>query len=183
MSRIGKKPVSIPSGVKVATAPGEVRVEGPKGKLAIKVRPEVKVSVDESARQVSCSIDTGDTENRAVRAVWGATRANIQNMVEGVTKGYEKTMEIVGVGWQASIAGKQLKMQLGFAAPVMMVIPDGLTVTVDKQFVKVAGADKQAVGHFAASMRSKRKPEPYNGKGVKYATETIRRKQGKQFGA
>jgi large subunit ribosomal protein L6 len=104
-------------------------------------------------------------------------------MIDGVTKGYEKTMEVVGVGWTAALAGKQLKMVVGYANPIIMDIPAGLTVTVDKQFVKVAGPDKQSVGQFASAMRQKRKPEPYNGKGIKYTTETIKRKQGKQFGA
>lgn len=183
MSRIGKKPVSIPGNVKVAVASGSVKVDGPKGSLSMPVRPEVKVEWDEGAREVRCSIDAGDAENRAARAYWGMTRSLIQNMVDGVTKGYEKSMEIVGVGWGAQLAGKQIKLQLGFASPVMMDIPDGVTVAVEKQIVKISGADKQAVGHFAAAMRSKRKPEPYNGKGVKYVEEVIRRKQGKQFGA
>jgi large subunit ribosomal protein L6 len=107
-------------------------------------------------------------------------------MIQGVTKGYEKSMEVVGVGWAPTIQGKQLKLVVGYANPIMMAIPDGLKVTLDeknKQIVKIAGADKQKVGQFAAEMRSKRKPEPYNGKGIKYTTETIKRKQGKQFGA
>ncbi|HZW08688.1 MAG TPA: 50S ribosomal protein L6 [Phycisphaerales bacterium] len=181
MSRIGKKAVSVPGNVKVAVADGSVKVDGPKGSLTINVRPEVNVEWDEKAREVRCAID--DAENRAARAYWGMTRALIQNMVVGVTQGYEKTMEIVGVGWQAQLAGKQLKMQLGFASPVMMDIPPGITVSVEKQIVKINGPDKQAVGQFAAAMRAKRKPEPYNGKGVKYASEVIRRKQGKQFGS
>ncbi|MBK7404486.1 MAG: 50S ribosomal protein L6 [Phycisphaerales bacterium] len=183
MSRIGKKPVSIPGNVKVAVAGGSLKVDGPKGSLAINLRPEVKVEWNEGAREVHCSIDQADMENRAARAYWGMTRALIQNMVDGVTKGYEKTMEVVGVGWGAQLVGKQLKLQLGYASPVMMDIPAGITVGVEKQIVKISGADKQAVGQFAAAMRAKRKPEPYNGKGVKYQEETIRRKQGKQFGA
>jgi large subunit ribosomal protein L6 len=181
MSRIGKKAVSVPGNVKVAVADGSVKVEGPKGALSINLRPEVQVEWNESAREVRCAIT--DAESRAARAYWGMTRALIQNMVTGVTQGYEKTMEIVGVGWQAQLAGKQLKMQLGYASPVMMDIPPGITVSVEKQIVKITGADKQAVGQFAAAMRAKRKPEPYNGKGVKYANEVIRRKQGKQFGS
>jgi large subunit ribosomal protein L6 len=183
MSRIGKKAVTVPGNVKVAVGDGSVKVDGPKGSLSMSVRPEVNVEWDEKAREVRCAIDEGDMENRAARAYWGMTRALIQNMVLGVTQGYEKTMEIVGVGWQAQVSGKQLKLQLGFASPVMMDIPQGLTVNVEKQIVKISGADKQAVGQFAAAMRAKRKPEPYNGKGIKYATEVIRRKQGKQFGS
>jgi large subunit ribosomal protein L6 len=183
MSRIGKKAVSIPGNVKVAVGDGSVKVDGPKGSLAINLRPEVRVEWDEKSREVRCAIDESDAENRAARAYWGMTRALIQNMVTGVTQGYEKTMEIVGVGWQAQVAGKQLKLQLGYASPVMMDIPQGIAISVEKQIVKISGPDKQAVGQFAAAMRSKRKPEPYNGKGVKYANEVIRRKQGKQFGS
>ncbi len=104
-------------------------------------------------------------------------------MVEGVTKGYEKSMEVVGVGWQASVMGKTLKLVVGYANTLQMTIPAGLTVTVDKQIVKINGADKQMVGQFAAAMRALKKPEPYNGKGIKYLEEVIKRKQGKQFGA
>jgi len=183
MSRIGKKPVSVPSGVKVGIAGGSVRVEGPRGALSMSHRPEVTVVFDEAAREVRCTIPEAALEQRQVRAYWGLTRSLIQNMVDGVTKGYEKTMEIVGVGWGAQVQGSQLRLQLGYASPVMMDIPQGLNIAVEKQIVKISGADKQAVGHFAAAMRSKRKPEPYNGKGVKYANEVIKRKQGKQFGS
>jgi large subunit ribosomal protein L6 len=183
MSRIGKKPVSIPSGVKIAVSKGSLSVEGPKGTLTMPVRPEVSVDVDADAKEVRCTIDEKDQSIREIRAYWGLTRSLISNMVEGVTKGYEKSMEIVGVGWGGQVQGKQLKLQLGYAQPVIMEIPAGLEVTAEKQIVKISGADKQAVGQFAAAMRAKRKPEPYNGKGVKYADEVIRRKQGKQFGS
>ncbi len=183
MSRIGKKPVAIPSGVKVGVGDGSLSVEGPKGTLSMSVRPEVSVEVDADAKEVRCTISESDLKTREIRAYWGLTRALINNMVEGVTKGYEKSMEIVGVGWGAQVQGNQLKLQLGYAQPVMMDIPAGLNVTAEKQIVKISGPDKQAVGQFAAAMRSKRKPEPYNGKGVKYAGEVIRRKQGKQFGS
>lgn len=184
MSRIGKKPVSIPGGVTVGIAKDRsVKVEGPKGTLSMTHRPEVSVEYDNDAREVCCAIDESNMKDRKVRAYWGLTRSLIQNMVVGVTTGYEKTMEIVGVGWGAQVAGQQLKLQLGYAKPVMMDIPQGLTIDIQKQIVKISGSDKQAVGQFAAAMRSKRKPEPYNGKGVKYADEVIRRKQGKAFGA
>lgn len=183
MSRIGKKPVGIPSGVKVALDKDTLRVEGPKGTLTMSVRPEVNVEVDADAKEVRCTISETDHSVREIRAYWGLTRSLINNMVEGVTKGYEKTMEVVGVGWGAQVQGNQLKLQVGYAQPVMMDIPTGLSVTAEKQIVKINGADKQAVGQFAAAMRAKRKPEPYNGKGVKYASEVIRRKQGKQFGS
>lgn len=183
MSRIGKKPVPVPKGVKVAVADGSVKVEGPKGTLSMSVRPEVTVEHKADANEVCCTIPESSMDDRASRAYWGMTRALIQNMMVGVTQGYEKTMEIVGVGWGAQVQGQQLRLQLGYASPVMMDIPQGLTINVEKQIVKISGADKQAVGQFASAMRSKRKPEPYNGKGVKYADEIIKRKQGKQFGS
>lgn len=183
MSRIGKKPVPVPKGVKINLAAGSVSIEGPKGSLSMGVRPEVAVEHDADANEVRCTIPESSLDDRASRAYWGMTRALIQNMVVGVTEGYEKTMEIVGVGWGAQVQGQQLKLQLGYASPVMMDIPQGLTINVEKQIVKISGADKQAVGQFAAAMRAARKPEPYNGKGVKYADEILKRKQGKQFGS
>ncbi len=180
MSRIGKKPVTIPAGVKINVAGQKVTVEGPKGKLELKVHPSVKVTWAESEKSVV--VESNDKTGES-SAHWGTTRAHIRNMVEGVTKGYEKTLEVVGVGWTAALAGKALKLTVGFANTLTVPIPAGLNVTVDKQLVKVAGFDRQAVGQFAASVRSLRKPEPYNGKGIKYTTETIRRKQGKQFGS
>lgn len=181
MSRIGKKAVSVPGSVKVSLADGNVSIDGPKGSLSISLRPEVSVEWDEGAREVRCTVE--DTNDRQSKAYWGMTRALIQNMVVGVTDGYEKSLEIVGVGWNAQVAGQNLKLQLGYASPVVLAIPAGVSVTAEKQSIKVAGPDKQAVGQFAAAVRSTRKPEPYNGKGVKYTDETIKRKQGKQFGA
>jgi large subunit ribosomal protein L6 len=184
MSRIGKKTVTVPAGVKIALKDRTINIDGPKGKLSLTFRPEVEVKWTESEKAVNVSLTKGYTsEDKEANAYWGSTRAHIRNMIEGVTKGYEKNLEVVGVGWTATLAGKNLKLVVGYANPVMMAIPTGVTVTVEKQFVKVVGPDKQAVGHFAASMRAVRKPEPYNGKGIKYTDEVIKRKQGKQFGA
>lgn len=183
MSRIGKKPVAVPAGVKVSIGGQTVKMEGPKGSLSFTHDARVKVTWAESEKALMCAIDGSLLEDKQARALWGTTRAILSNMVRGVTQGYTKTMEIVGVGWQAALAGKDLKLSVGFASPVVLSIPSGVTVTVDKAIVTITGADKQAVGEFAAKMRSKRKPEPYNGKGIKYQTETIKRKQGKQFGA
>lgn len=181
MSRVGKKPIPVPAGVKMTIAGGAVTVAGAKTTLSTKI-PQ-SVNVVEKDKQIVVTIDDGAGEdNRQARADWGTTRALINNMIEGVTKGYEKTMEVVGVGWTAAVQGKNLKMTLGFANPIIMAIPQGLDVTVDKQFVTIKGADKRMVGEFAAQMRAKRKPEPYNGKGVKYKEEVIKRKQGKAFG-
>jgi len=184
MSRIGKKAVPVPAGVKIAIKDGVVNVEGPKGKLSYKPRHEVTVHWDESEKNLAVGLADGfSAESKEANAHWGTTRAHLRNMVEGVTKGYEKSMEVVGVGWTAILQGKVLKLTLGFANPILMDIPTGVTVGVEKQFVKVSGPDRQAVGQFASAMRAKRKPEPYNGKGVKYVEEVIKRKQGKQFGA
>ena len=183
MSRIGKKPIPVPSGVKVNVGDHDVSVEGPKGTLCMKRLSLVNIVVDDEAKAVKVSIDEANTRVKAARASWGTTRALINNMIQGVTKGYEKGLEVVGVGWTASVQGQQLKLMIGFANPIFVDIPQGLDVTVARQNIKVSGADKQAVGQFAAAVRAKRKPEPYNGKGIKYIGEVVRRKQGKQFGA
>jgi large subunit ribosomal protein L6 len=183
MSRIGKQPVEVPAGVKVTISGRTVTIAGPTGTLKFEHRPEITVKWNESEKAVVVSIDPKDIENAQVKADWGTTRAIIKNMIQGVTKGYEKTMEIVGVGWSAALAGKSLKLVVGYANPIVMPVPEGLKVTVDKSFVRISGPDKQVVGQFASEMRSKRKPEPYNGKGIKYTTEVIKKKQGKQFGA
>jgi large subunit ribosomal protein L6 len=183
MSRIGKKPVVLPAGVKVQVAADKVTISGAKHSLVVPVREEVKVTFDEAGKQLGVTIADGHADNPAAAAYWGTTRALLQNAVEGVNKGYEKVMEVVGVGWTAALQGKNIKLTVGFANPIVMPIPAGLDVTVDKQFVTIKGPDKKAVGQFAADMRARRKPEPYNGKGIKYKEETIKRKQGKQFGA
>ncbi len=181
MSRIGKKPVPVPASVKFAITGRTVSITGPKGTLTFEHHPLVKVTWAESEKAVVCSIDEG--ADRAARAQWGTTRAIIRNMIEGVTNGFAKTLEVNGVGWAPSMQGTKLKLVVGLANPIFLEIPAGLTVTVDKQLIRINGSDRQMVGEFAARVRSKRKPEPYNGKGIKYTTETIRRKQGKQFGA
>ena len=187
MSRIGKKSIPVPGGVKVAVnaASRTVSIEGPKGKTSFVHRPEVKVSFSEADKAITCTVDDPakiDLGNR--RAYWGTTRATLNNMVVGVTKGYERKLEIVGVGWDAKVAGKKITLKLGYADPIELAIPDGLTVAVDQGVnVTITGIDRQKVGAFASLIRSKRKPEPYNGKGVKYFDEVIQRKQGKAFGA
>jgi large subunit ribosomal protein L6 len=182
MSRIGRKPITVPAGVKVALQGGKVNVEGPLGKLSFTPHPTVKVVWNETEKSIVASADP-KADPDEVSAHWGTARAEIQNMIIGVTKGYEKSMEVVGVGWAASLAGKQLKLLVGYANPIMLDIPTGVKIVVEKQIVRVSGPDKHAVGQFAAQMRAKRKPEPYNGKGIKYLEEVIKRKQGKQFGA
>lgn len=183
MSRIGRKAIQVPANVKIALKDSTVSVQGPMGTIPVKHRPEVKVAWNESEKAITCSIDEGrHGEDRFVNACWGTTRALIQSAIVGVTKGYEKVMEVNGVGWTAAVQGNKLKLVVGFANPIMMDIPAGLKVAVDKQFVKISGSDKRMVGQFASDMRAKRKPEPYNAKGIKYQTEVIKRKSGKQFG-
>lgn len=180
MSRIGKKPVSVPKGVKVSIADRTVNVEGPKGSLSFTHRPEVTVVEEDGSIQVT--VDEALLGNKKVRALWGTTRALLNNMMAGADKGYTKKLEIHGVGWTAAVAGTNLKLNVGYANSIEMPIPAGLGVQVDKQLITIEGADKQAVGQFAAAARAKRPPEPYNGKGIRYADEIIRKKEGKQFG-
>ncbi|HMN95649.1 MAG TPA: 50S ribosomal protein L6 [Phycisphaerales bacterium] len=186
MSRIGKKPVPVPAGVKVAidAATRKIDLSGPKGSLSLVHRPEVSVAFDEAQKRLVCSIPERSMEDGQVRAYWGLTRALLDNMVEGVTKGYERKLDIVGVGWQAKLQGKNLILNVGYADPVTLAVPDGLKVEVSNGIqIAISGPDRQLVGQFAAAVRSKRKPEPYNGKGIKYNDEVIQRKQGKAFGS
>lgn len=180
MSRLGKKPVAIPDGVKIALEGRTISVEGPLGKLSYDHRPEVSVDVDGDANQVVISA-TGDS--RESRAFHGLTRALVANMLAGVHTGYEKKLEIVGVGYLAAIQGDVLQLRVGFANEVHKKIPSDLTVTCpDQTHVLVKGIDKQRVGQFAAEVRSVRKPEPYKGKGVRYQGEYVKIKPGKAAG-
>jgi large subunit ribosomal protein L6 len=177
MSRIGNKPVVIPTGVKVNVADREISVEGKLGKLVWSHREEIEVAVDEEAKSV---VVTRREEDRNSRALHGLTRSLIQNMVVGVVEGYEKRLEIHGVGYLGAIANGVLQLRVGFANEIHKKIPAGLDVTCpDQTHVVVKGIDKQKVGQFAAEVRSVRKPEPYKGKGIRYEGEQIRRKAGK----
>lgn len=177
MSRLGKKPVAIPSGVKVAVADRTVTVEGKLGKLSYEHRPEVSVSVDEEAKQIQ--VNRGG-DDRADKAYHGLTRALLANMVAGVSEGYEKKLEIQGVGYLGAIAGDTLQLRVGFANEIHKKIPKELDVTCpDQTHIVVKGLDKQKVGQFAAEVRAVRKPEPYKGKGIRYEGEQVRRKAGK----
>jgi large subunit ribosomal protein L6 len=179
MSRIGKQPVAVPAGVKVSVAGRKVHVEGPLGKLVFEHRPEISVAYDDAAKKV---IVTRQGDERLDRALHGLTRAMIANMVLGVTKGYEKALEIVGVGYGAKLQGKQLALTVGYADTRLLPIPEGVKVELPTATrVVVKGPDKQAVGDFAARVRKVRKPEPYQGKGIRYVDEVVRRKAGKAF--
>ena len=181
MSRIGKQPITIPSGVTVTADGGVVTVKGPKGQLELSQRPEVSVQVEGSQVQID---RIGDDRDRAARAYHGMTRALIQNMVTGVSQGYEKKLEINGVGYTAKVEGTNIVLNLGFSHPVTKPIPSTVTVTCPSQTqIVIQGCDKQQVGEIAAEIRKIRPPEPYKGKGIKYDTEVIRRKAGKAFGS
>jgi large subunit ribosomal protein L6 len=184
MSRIGKKPVAVPSNVKVAVDPSKriVNADGPKGKLDYTYHREVDVAWDESEKSLSVTIPEHRQDERKARAQWGTARSRIQNMIAGVTQGFERKLEIVGVGWNAQAQGKTLRLNIGYCHPVDMTPPDGVEFKVEGQIVTISGCDKQQVGQFAAECRSKRKPEPYNGKGIKYIDEILIRKEGKAFG-
>lgn len=180
MSRIGKKPITIPSGVTIAIKDRLVSVKGKLGELKFEHRPEVTVEIDSASNQVTVT-PAGEALN--TNAFHGTTRAIINNMVVGVTEGYKKELDIVGVGWSAQVQGGKVKLNVGYADTKEVAIPTGVTVAVAGSRVTVTGIDKQAVGQIASEIRSKRKPEPYNGKGIKYADEIIVRKQGKAFGS
>jgi large subunit ribosomal protein L6 len=182
MSRIGRKPVPVPANVKVSIVDATIQVEGPKGKLSFSHRPEIAVSFDESSRQVQV---TRRDDERLSRSLHGLTRSLVANMVQGVADGYTRKLEIVGVGYQAQLKkANTLALQVGYANQIVLEAPPGVTVTVpDATHITINGADKQAVGQFAAEVRKVRPPEPYKGKGIRYEGEAVRRKAGKAFGS
>jgi large subunit ribosomal protein L6 len=182
MSRIGRKPVPVPANVKVSVADSTVHVEGPKGKLTFTHRSEIGVAYDEPGKQL---LVTRSDDERLSRALHGLTRSLVANMVQGVSDGYTKKLEIVGVGYQAQLKkANTVALQVGYANQVVLEAPAGVTVTVpDSTHVVITGADKQAVGQFAAVVRKVRPPEPYKGKGIRYEGEVVRRKAGKAFGS
>ena len=175
MSRIGKKPISFPKNVKIAQNADVVKVEGPKGTLSSKLPEGITIKIGEGTLAVERR-----SNEIMMRSYHGLTRTLIENMVKGVTTGFEKKLEISGVGYRAEMSDKSLKFILGFSSPIQYDIPKGISITVDKQVnIVVSGIDKQQVGRVAAEIRALRKPEPYKGKGIKYADEYIKRKAGK----
>jgi large subunit ribosomal protein L6 len=179
MSRIGKKPVGVPAGVEVRLQGGSVAVKGPKGELDLRLRSEVAVEQSEDGKQL---LVTRTVNSRSARAYHGLTRALVNNMVVGVSEGFTKKLEIHGVGYNARVQGKALRLQIGFCHPVDFDIPAGLTVECPTNVkITITGCDKQAVGQFAAKVRAIRPPEPYNAKGIRYEGEYIQRKAGKSF--
>ena len=177
MSRIGKKPIAVPGGVTASVESGTLTVKGPKGTLAMQLLDDlVKYEIAEGEIRV-----TPLTDAQRNRAAWGMQRTNVQNLVTGVTEGFQKVLEITGVGYRAQAQGKNLKLQLGYSHDVNFAVPEGVDVkTPDQTTVEISGIDKQKVGQVAAEIRRWRKPEPYKGKGIKYDGEYIFRKEGKK---
>ena len=179
MSRIGKMPVPIPSGVKVQVEGSLVRAEGPKGKLTQPIPAGLLAAVDGGKVTIARQGD-----DRRIRALHGLARALVANMVNGVKNGFEKKLEIVGIGYRAQAQGRNLQLALGYSHPVIFPLPEGITAEIEKQTaITLRGADKALLGETAARLRALRKPDPYKGKGIKYADEVIRRKVGKKAGA
>jgi large subunit ribosomal protein L6 len=176
MSRVGKKPVSVPSGVTANVQGQTISVKGPKGTLSLIASDHVTVAMDKG----SISVDPKD-ESKEARAMWGTVRANLNNIVTGVTKGFERKLEITGVGYRAAVQGKNLQLQLGYSHDVVYAIPEGIAVVTPKPTeIVITGIDRRKVGQVASEIRAYRPPEPYKGKGVKYSDEFIFRKEGKK---
>ena len=176
MSRVGKKPVTVPSGVTANIEGRTVKVKGPKGALEVTLHDDVVATIDKGEIKVAPRDDS-----KRARAMWGTYRALVANVVEGVTNGFERRLEISGVGYRAAVQGKNLQLQLGYSHDVIFPIPDGITIATPRPVeIVISGIDRQKVGQVAANIRSFRPPEPYKGKGVKHANEYIFRKEGKK---
>jgi large subunit ribosomal protein L6 len=179
MSRIGRKPVSIPQGVKVNIDGAVVRAEGPKGKLMQPVPAGLSAKLENDQLVISRS-----GEDRKIRALHGLARALVANMVTGVKDGFERKLEIVGIGYRAQLQGRAIQLALGYSHPVIFPLPEGVTAEIDRQVsITLRGADKAVLGQTAAKLRALREPDPYKGKGIRYANEVVRKKVGKKAGA
>lgn len=175
MSRLGKQPAQIPSGVTVTFTDGVLSVKGPKGTLVEKIRPEVSLTIEDGVLSLSPKKDT-----ITARALWGTYASLVRNMITGVTEGFSRVLEIEGVGYRAEVQGQKLVLNVGFSHQVFMDIPEGISAAVEKNAITLQGFDKHALGQFAANVRKVRPPEPYKGKGIRYRGEHIIRKQGKK---
>ncbi len=175
MSRIGNKAIAMPSGVTIEVKDDVLVVKGPKGELSRPMHKDVALKIEGTEASIE---KVG--EDLFARALWGTYASHLSNMVTGVTDGFQKVLEVEGVGFKSEVKGKNIEMALGFSHPVIIEIPEDLTVTAEKNVITVTGIDKERVGQFAASVRSKKKPEPYKGKGIRYQGEVIRRKEGKK---
>lgn len=175
MSRIGKQPIKLASGVTASLDGRILKIKGPKGELSLKLSNELSVKITDESIEVNQV-----KKDKDASAIWGTTRALINNMVTGVTNGFEKTLELQGVGYKMALQGKKLNLSLGYSHPVGPVIPEGLTVEIEKAFLTIKGADRQQVGQFAAEIRNLKPVEPYKGKGFRYKDEEVIRKEGKK---
>lgn len=178
MSRIGKQLINLPAGVEVKIDDGVITVKGPKGELKQVIHEKVFIEVNDNV--VSFKVE--DENDKFQRSLWGLFGSLVSNMIEGVSKGFEKKLEINGVGFNAALNGNKLVLKVGFSHPVEFTIPDGITAKVEANKISISGIDKQLVGEVAAKIRKIKKPEPYKGKGIKYADEQVRRKAGKTAG-
>lgn len=178
MSRVGKLPIQIPTGTDVSVASGEIVVKGKGGTLKRILHPAVSLKVENGEVLVA---PAGGT--RLARALWGTYAAHVRNMISGVNTPFTKKLQIEGIGYRAELSGKQIKLALGFSHPVLVPIPEGLTVVIDKNIMSISGASIELVGSFAAGIRAMKKPEPYKGKGIRYEGEVVRQKQGKKAAA
>lgn len=175
MSRIGKKPIIVPEKTEVSISEGMIVVKGPKGELKRALHPVLEVKNDGKEVTVNPKKETLES-----RALWGTFASHISNMVSGVNTPFEKKLILEGIGFKSEVKGKELHLALGFSHPVVVAIPEGITVTAEKNLITISGIDKELVGSFAAQVRALKKPEPYKGKGMRYENEVIRRKQGKK---
>lgn len=178
MSRIGKQPITLPTGVTASVSGQAVVVKGPKGELAYTAHPLILVKAE--GNEITCAVAK---RAKTAPALWGTTRANLANMVRGVSEGYKKQLEMRGVGYRAAVRGKDLELQVGFSHSVTVAAPAGITFAVEKEVITIEGIDKVLVGQVTAQVRAVRKPEPYQGKGIRYVGEVVRRKVGKVVGA
>lgn len=178
MSRIGKNAIKIPAGTEVSVGGAELTVKGKGGTLKRALHPAVSIAVENGEVQVSPK-----DKSRIARALWGTYAAHVRNMIAGVNTPFVKKLQVEGIGYRVELAGKQLKLMVGFSHPVLIAVPEGITATVEKNSITVSGADKEQVGQFAASVRAIKKPEPYKGKGIRYEGEVVRQKQGKKAAA
>ncbi len=179
MSKIGKKIIQIPKGVEIHQKDGQVLVKGPKGELKMNLPSSILVSIDAGIVTLKPNADQNRTKAER-NSPWGLSRALIQNMITGVTEGFEKTLEFEGVGYKANIKGNDLELNLGFSHSITIKAPAGITIKAEKNVIKISGIDKELIGHVAAEIRSKREPEPYKGSGIRYKGEIIKKKAGKK---
>ena len=178
MSRLGKKEIAIPAGTEVKVDQASVTVKGKGGTLTRALHPSITIKVEGNAVKVDPA-----NNGRQARALWGTYAAHLRNMIAGVNQPFTKKLQVEGIGYRAELTGKQIKLMVGFSHPVMVSIPDGLAVAIDKNIITITGSDKESLGQFAASVRAIKKPEPYKGKGIRYEGEVVRQKQGKKAAA